>query len=87
MTVGRVYAESLLDYDIYKAVSGYERDVLILHGDADPVVPLSYSERAVEVYPSAQLKVLPGAGHGFYGQAAQQALAYILEYLDSHQDK
>lgn len=35
MTVGRVYAESLLDYDLYKAISGYERDVLIPHGDAD----------------------------------------------------
>lgn len=81
MTVGRVYAEKLLNYDIYEAISAYDKDILIIHGDADSIVPLSYSEKAVEVYNSARLEVMPGAGHGFYGQDAQQALTWILEYL------
>lgn len=86
MTVGRAYAEKLLDYDIYEAISEYDRDVLLIHGDADDIVPLSYSERAVEVYGSARLEVLPGAGHGFYGKDAEQATAWMLEYLDTHID-
>lgn len=86
MTVGRAYAEKLLDYDIYEAISSYEKDVLILHGDADDIVPLSYSERALEVYSSARLEVFPGAGHGFYGEDAQRAIGLMLEYLDSHRD-
>ena len=40
MTVGRVFAEDLLDYDIYEAISAYKKDVLIIHGDADTIVPL-----------------------------------------------
>lgn len=84
MTVGRAYAENLLDYDIYGAIAGYGRDVLLLHGDADSIVPLAYSEKAAEVYPSARLEVLPGAGHGFYGEDAEQAAAYMLEYLGTH---
>lgn len=83
MTVGRSYFETLLDYDVYEAIAPYDRDVLIIHGDADMVAPVSYSERAVEVYPSAELKVLPGAGHGFDIDESQQAIEWTLEYLQS----
>ena len=71
MTVGHVFAEDLLDYDIYEAISAYKKDVLLIHGDADSIVPLSYSKKAVEAYDSALLEVLPGAGHGFYGSDAE----------------
>lgn len=83
MTVGRAYAEKLLDYDIYEAISAYDKDVLSIHGDADNIVPLSYSEKAIEVYDSARLEVLPGAGHGFYSQDARQTIEWTLEYLDA----
>lgn len=86
MTVGRSYAENLLDYDIYEAISAYNKDVLLIHGDADSIVPLSYSEKAVEVYNSAQLEVLQGAGHGFLGEDAGQAINWILEYLNTHKE-
>lgn len=84
MTVGRVFAEDLLDYDIYEAISAYKKDVLLIHGDADSIVPLSYSEKAVEAYVSARLEILPGAGHGFYGSDAEQAVDWIQEYLEAH---
>lgn len=84
MTVGRAYAENLLDYDVYEAISAYDKDVLLIHGDADSIVPLSYSEKAAELYDSARLEVLPGAGHGFYGKDAEQAAAWVLEYLEAH---
>lgn len=83
MTVGRVYAEKLLDYDIYEAISDYDKDVLFLRGDTDSIVPLYYSERVVEVYASAGLEVLHGAGHRFYGNDKEQAIAWILEYLET----
>lgn len=87
MTVGTVYAEDLLDYDIYEVIQNYDKDVLLIHGDADSIVPLSYSERAAAVYPSARLEVLPGAGHGFYGEDAQKAIHLMLNYLESHREK
>ncbi len=84
MNVGRTYFEPLLDYDIYSEIAAYDRDVLLIHGDADGIVPLSYSERALEVYPSAELKVIDGGGHGFYGDDVQKTVDYILEYLNAH---
>lgn len=84
MTVGRFYFEDLIGYDVYQYIGGYDKDVLIIHGDQDGIVPLSYSEKALEVYPSAQLEVIPGAGHGFSGNAAQQAIQFMAEYLQEH---
>lgn len=86
MTVGRVFAEDLLDYDIYEVISAYKKDVLLIHGDADSIVPLSYLEKAVEAYDSARLEVLPGARHGFSGEDARQAIELILEYLNTHNE-
>lgn len=84
MEVGRTYFEDLLDYDVYRVIGAYDKDVLLIHGDADGIVPISSSEWALEVYPSAELKVLPGAGHGLHGQDAETATAYMLEYLQAH---
>ena len=84
MDVGRAYFEPLIGYDIYEDIAAYDRDVLLIHGDADSIVPLSYSERALEVYPSARLEVISGAGHGFDGEDFALALDYILEYLQAN---
>lgn len=84
MEVGRAYFEPLIGYDIYEEIAAYDRDVLMIHGDADSIVPLTYSERALEVYPSSELKVISGGGHGFYGEDARQAIEYMLEYLEAH---
>ena len=81
MNVGRNYFESLLDYDVYQDIVGYDKDVLLIHGDADTIAPLTYSEQALHVYAAAELKVMPGAGHGFSKTDAQQAMNWILEYL------
>lgn len=84
MEVGHDYFASLLGYDIYADIAGYDRDVLLLHGDADTIVPLSASERALESFPSASLEVLPGAGHGFSGEDESTAICLIEDYLQSH---
>lgn len=84
MTVGRFYFEDLIGYDVYQYIGGYDKDVLIIHGDQDGIVPISYSEKALEVYPSAELEVIPGAGHGFSGDAVQQAIQFMAEYLQEH---
>ena len=68
-----------------RGITPYNKDVLIIHGDQDEIVPLSYSERAIQVYPNAELKVINGAGHGFYGEDFQKAMSYILEFLTAYQ--
>ncbi|MCM1330728.1 MAG: lysophospholipase [Ruminococcus sp.] len=81
ITVGRPYVVDMLDYDVYSEIGNYEKKVLLMHGDADGIVPISYSDRAAEVYSDVSYYVLKNAGHGFYGKAFDEAMTYILNYL------
>lgn len=85
MDLGRRYREDAGSLDPYREIVKFEKNVLILHGDRDEVVALSYSERAKESYRRAQLEVLEGEGHGFSPQkrewAQKQALRFLQENL------
>ena len=81
ITVGRPYVEDVWDYDVYSEIGEYEKPVLLMHGDRDGIVPISYAERAAEVYPNVEYDVIRGGGHGFYGSALDDAFGYILSYL------
>ena len=81
MKLGRGYAASVLELDPFSAISAYHGDVLIVHGNADTLVDISYSRRAYDAYRAAaetalqagEITVIPqiafhevdGAGHIF----------------------
>jgi len=79
--IGKRYADDARRLDTYATIAKYTGNVLILHGDRDSLVPLSYSNQAIDAYKAATLVVMPGAGHGFYGQdltiAGQKAVTFI----------
>lgn len=83
--VGKIYNEKLLDYDIFTEIASYDKPVLILHGDMDSVVDISYSRRAADCYPNARLEVLPGEPHGFTGKGkrkgAQMSYDFLIEQM------
>ena len=79
--LSRRYFEEVHDMDPFELVRAYAGPVLMLQGDADPIVPLADSERAAAGYADARLRVLPGAGHGFSGTDLQQALEAIEAFL------
>ena len=58
-----------------------EKPVLIIHGSDDDVVNVSYSKRAIECYPNAELHVINGAGHGFSGESLNEAINCIIDFL------
>ena len=81
MTISRKYDEDATSFDLYDLLPNYTGPVLILHGDKDPIVPLSYSERAAETFPNAELIVYPGQGHGFMGTARNDAKEKETEFF------
>lgn len=85
ITLGRNYATDVWDYDVYEDMKAFEKPVLILHGDQDMVVDISYSDHASKTYPYAELYVLSGGGHVFRGESFQEAVHYIAEYLQKLQ--
>lgn len=80
---GRVYAEDVYSFDPYSEIGAYAGPVLILHGDQDHLVPVSYSKKAAEVYPDAVLQIIPGAGHGLEGPDMETYMQYVEPFLDA----
>lgn len=85
--IGRIYNEDAVSFDIYDVLPGYAGDVLILHGDRDAIVPLSYSQRAAEAFPHAELIVMKGQNHGFAGAARRNAMELEAKFLLSHEQE
>lgn len=81
ITAGRPYAEDMWDYDVYEEIGNYTDKVLLMHGSADGIVPISYSDWAAEVYEDVEYYVIDGAGHGFDGTAFDEAVRHIFDYL------
>lgn len=83
--IGRIYNADAMSFDIYDVMKDYPGDVLIIHGTRDSLVPISYSERARDVFPSAELVEFEGAGHGFDGEdktrAAQMSVDFVKEHI------
>lgn len=85
ITAGRPYVEDMWDYNAYEEIGNYTGKVLLLHGSADSIVPVSYSDRAAEVYGDVEYYVIDGAGHGFHGGAFEEAVRYVFAYLQEIQ--
>ena len=79
--MGRRFFTEIHDMKPYEEIGRYKKPVLIIHGDADNIVPISYSNRAVKVYKNAKLHVIPNAGHGFKPNELQQSLDWIKYFL------
>ncbi len=79
--VGKIYAADVWDLDIYEKLADYDGDVLIVHGDSDSIVDVSYSEKAESTLKNCELHIIEGANHGFSGDDYEQAVGYILSYL------
>ena len=78
---GRAYTADMWDYDVYAEIGNYTKPVLLMHGDRDYIVPISYAERAAEVYPDVEYHVMNGAGHGFNGRSFEDSMEYTFAYL------
>lgn len=82
--VSRKYNEDATAFDIYEEMRNFPKDVLIVHGKDDAVVPIAYSERAEKTFPSAKLIKLAGQGHGFKGDGRVKAVEEAVRFFKEH---
>ena len=87
IALGGIYNRDAQSFDIYDVIRNYPGKVLILHGTVDSVAPISYSERAVEVFPDAELIRYEGANHGFMGKnltrSENESVSFVRGILDA----
>lgn len=75
------YAAEMLDFDVYEEITGYKGPVLIVYGESDEIVDISYSEKAAEVYDHAKLVRLPGDVHGLTADGKRKAAKWTYAFL------
>ena len=83
LLLGIEFLDDVLNLDIYGKAAEYDKNVLLLHGDKDPSVPMSTSEKYLEIYETKGiLHVIEGADHTFNRKAWEdEALDYTLGFL------
>lgn len=86
MKLGRQYVTDVIEMDPYEIINQYTGKVLIIHGNQDETVDISYALRAVETYSQAgadvEMKIIDEGGHMFFRPIhAYKALGYIREYV------
>lgn len=84
---GEHYNQAMLQFDPFEHIGNYQKPVFIVHGTADRLVPITYSEKAINVFPDARLEKIEGAGHGFRGEPLEKAIQLIGAQLDEWEKK
>jgi pimeloyl-ACP methyl ester carboxylesterase len=74
----------LLRDDARPLLQGLTMAVLLLWGERDPLVPLTYARQMQEIIPNARLKVIPNAGHIPMWENPPAFNAALLEFLREH---
>jgi len=80
-TIGVRYVQDVWGMDIYAKMPTFPGKVLILHGDLDDAVSMSFSERAVEAFPDAALTVQVGASHTLPDPVQDVLIQMIADHL------
>jgi len=81
ITVGKKYFLDIWNLDPYEEVENDNKNILILHGTADDVVPIENSRKLNNIYKHSKLYEIEGAGHGFNDEYVLDAMDYVIEYL------
>lgn len=96
MPLGRRYAADVMNMDAFWQIAGYSGKVLLLHGDSDTIVDISYAEKAESVYRAAgadvRFAVIPGGKHIFrkpsqIRQATQEITAFVRKIKEENEDE
>ena len=86
MLLGRCYPESVIDKDPNELLKAYEGEVLIVHGNADSLVDISYSRSAAKAYKNCTIKEIARGEHGFRKEIDELAVFYVKEFLKGYQE-
>ena len=81
ITVGKIYFTDIWDLDVYSIVENDQKDIAIIQGTKDSLVPQAQSEKLNKLYENSKLYLVEGAGHGFTGRYFNKAMEHVVDYF------
>ena len=85
MRLGQRYFVDIWDQEPYGLIREYGKDILLIHGSRDSIIPIAYSDRLAETIENVEYHVIQDADHGFLGEDFALAVSYITNFLNSAQ--
>jgi pimeloyl-ACP methyl ester carboxylesterase len=73
--------QAVMGCDTWESLSSITTPTMILHGDADPLVPTANGENLASRIPGAELVLLPGVGHLIPLEVPEQAFQAIVRFF------
>ena len=80
LKLGGQYIRTAFSLPIYETAAKYQGEALIIHGNADRVVPYTYGERFHQIWPKSELVIQEYFDHGF-SQNIYRTTDIVSEYL------
>ena len=80
LKLGGKYIHTAFSLPIYETAAKYQGEALIIHGNADRVVPYTYGERFHQIWPKSELVIQEYFDHGF-SQNIYRTTDIVSEYL------
>ncbi|MCK6555379.1 alpha/beta hydrolase [Candidatus Binatia bacterium] len=74
----------MFGWSTYDRLPEIAAPALIVHGDADVLIPVENAHILKERIPGAELYIVPGAGHGYPAQDPVGVHAVVTEFLRRH---
>ncbi|HEV8246927.1 MAG TPA: alpha/beta hydrolase, partial [Polyangiaceae bacterium] len=71
--------------DLRSDLAAIRTPTLIIHGDLDRSVPVSFAAHTAELMPNARLKRYPEAAHGVFITHAEQVHRDMLEFIQNNE--
>jgi pimeloyl-ACP methyl ester carboxylesterase len=68
-------------FDAYDRVSGIAAPTLVIHGDADELIPYANGKLLHEHIPGSEMPTIPGAGHMFWWEQPSASARAMVEFL------
>lgn len=88
-TVFKRYFSDAYDIDAYAEISKFKKDVLLMQGDQDLIVPKSVGDKVNESYANCEYHIIEGAGHSFNNVAYNTNLMtveFMQQKIDADQN-
>lgn len=73
--------QAILSHDVAARLGDIRQPALVLHGDADRLIPPDNGRRLARGLPNAELILYPGAGHLFFVERADEVNGDIRRFL------
>lgn len=73
------------DQEPYALIQEYGKNILLIHGSRDSIIPIACSDRLAETVDNVEYHVIQGADHGYLGEDFELAVSYITNFLNNVQ--